>query len=85
MIIKVSIVIGTIGIAKLGKPPDRLARSPTRCTSRSNPRTTAVTTPMASKGAGTRRVRRGVNQIKTIVATTNPQVKINVSPDNQLV
>ncbi len=63
----VSSVNGTIGMAKAGRPPDRLARSPTRGTSIPKPITTAVTMPMAVNGAGTSLVMRGACQITSMV------------------
>ena len=79
--ISVSMVSGTIGNANTGKPPASVARSPMRGTLISKPRTTPVTTPIATSGAGISLVTRGVNQIKTMVATINIIVMFSNAPD----
>ena len=74
MMNNVSKVMGTDGIAKAGKPPAMLAKSPMRGALISKPSTIAVVMPIASKGAGMNFVTFGATQIKNIVSATRPKV-----------
>ena len=70
IIIKVSKLIGTIGIEKEGRPPATLARSPTLGMGISNPITKPEVKRMATSVAGNIFENFGSSQIIDIVKTT---------------
>ena len=81
IIINVSMFIGTIGIAKVGKPPATLDKSPTLGTGKSKSKTKDVTNRIAANVDGIILVTLGKYQMINIVKKTKTKEYVNTSPE----